>query len=400
MIRLSLYMAMALLIALGAVWLSNNPGELMLQWRGWEVRLSFALFCLFALAYTLLIWNAYKLYRWFLTDNPLKSPQRRDAKRKRGLVALEQGWSALAIDDKTAALKWGKKALSALNGEASALRLLVQASKDKEHEKYLDQLMAIEDSEIYGLKIQIEAHMKQGESENALEKAHLLHTKQPKNPWVMKHLIDLHAALSHWDEAREMLKAATRLKALSPEEVAHTGAVLDYGAACETDLAGQKKAALNLALSALKKEPGFHAAAVLAARLHVALGDVKKAEKLLLKSWGKDPCTEISEPYLALYAAENAAGRLARVQKLISNTPEHMLSRHLLARCAIDAQKWPLAKDALDQITENGEATASTHILRARLIAAQKGDLEAINQSLKQAEEAANDLEIKKEAGS
>lgn len=392
MIRLSLYMAMALLIALGAVWLSNNPGELMLQWRGWEIRLSFALFCLFALAYTLLIWNAYKLYRWFLTDNPLKSPQRRDAKRKRGLAALEQGWSALAIDDKTAALKWGKKALSALNGEASALRLLVQASKGKEHEKYLEQLMAFEDSETYGLKIQIEAHMEQCEPENALEKVRLLHAKQPKNPWVITQLIDLHAALSHWDEAREILKAASKLKALNPEDVAHTGAMLDYGDAREMDLAGQKKAALNLALSALKKEPGFHAAALLAARLHVALGDVKKAEKLLLKSWGKDPHREISDQYLTLYAAENAADRLARVQKLISNTPEHMLSRSLLARTAIEAQKWPLAKDALDQITENGEATASTHILRARLIAAQKGDLEAINQSLQQAEETAGSM--------
>lgn len=400
MIRLSLYMAMALLIALGAVWLSNNPGELMLQWRGWEIRLSFALFCLFALAYSLLIWNAYKLYRWFLTDNPLKSPQRRDAKRKRGLAALDQGWSALAIDDKAAAFKWGKKALSALNGEASALRLLVQASKGKEHEKYLDQLLAHETCETYGLKIQLEAHIELNETDEALDKARLLYARQPKNSWVIKHLIDLHAALSHWDEAREMLKAATRLKALSPEEVAQNGAMLDYGDARETDLAGQKKAALNLALSALKKDPAFPSAAILAARLQVALGDAKKAEKLLLKSWGKEPRTEISDQFLALYPSENSTDRLARVQKLISNTAEHMLSRSLLARTAIEAQKWPLAKEALDQITENGEATPSTYILRARLIAAQKGDLDAINQSLQQAEEAANDLEIKKEAGS
>jgi len=386
MIRLTVYIILALLIALGAVWIANSPGEMILTWQVWEIRLSFAFFCLLVLFYTLICWYAYKLYRWFLTDNPLKGPRRLDARRKRGLAALEQGWSALAIDNQAEAQKAGKKALDLLNGEAAPLRLLIKASEGAAQEKYLDLLLGHEDSEIYSLKIQIENNRAENNRAAALEKAHLLYAMQPKNPWILNCLLDLYREEGQWDKAREIFNIAQKAKAFPGEEMARKDAFLYYCSARETDIAGQKKKALDLCLSALKKDPALAAAAVLAARLSVALDDEKRAEKILTNSWSRKPQASVAKQFLTLYSTESAQEKLVRVKRLVATNPDNLLSRHLLAQSAIAAHQWPLAKEALDQVSHNAEATALTHILQAQLESDQKGDLEAVKHRLEQAE--------------
>tara|TARA_R110002073_G_scaffold29086_12_gene91928 strand:+ start:1663 stop:2952 length:1290 start_codon:yes stop_codon:yes gene_type:complete len=374
MIRLSLYITLAILLAVGAVWLAEHPGNLHITWQDWEIRLSMAVFSALALGYTLACWALFKLYRWFRTDNPLKSPKRLESRRQKGLREMDLGWSALAVEDTAAAIKHAKKAQSLLNGDRAPLRLLLAASPDKDRSDVIKALRQTPESRMLALVSEV----KQARIENRLKDAQALLDEMleisPKNPWIARQRFELLIDREQWADARASLTALAKTKLIEAQTQKHLTAVICYRQAVEADLAGQKTQARDLAKEALKQEPGFIPAAAFLVRHHLAHDDKSAARKLLENTWKIAPHPDLGQLFLELEPMENPSERFRRVQKFTQLNPNALHSRHLLAQTALAAQHWQEAKQALDPIIQNQTATKATYLLLAQLERQQRQD--------------------------
>ena len=98
--------------------------------------------------------------------------------------------------------------------------------------------------------------------------------------------------------------------------------------------------------------PGLVPATTLAARLLTRQGDIKRAVRLIETAWRHEPHPELAEAYGAMRAGDSALDRLKRAQRLATLRPGHLESRLAVARAAIDARDWPLARRELAAIDE------------------------------------------------
>ncbi|PCI51046.1 MAG: hypothetical protein COB49_02910 [Alphaproteobacteria bacterium] len=374
MIRLGLYITLAIFLALCAVWFADNPGNLQLNWRGWEIRMSVAVFGLLIFLYTVSCWYLFKLYRWFRTDNPLASPKRMASRREKGLAELDLGWSALAIHDKAAALKHGRKAYSLLPADNGPARLLLQASGDK---KYLAQLNDSPGSKMLAMTFRLKKELKADNSKNAHEILVEMQKSNPGNSWISQKLFDILTRLGKWAEATEELGKLVKAKAMDSGEYKRLSAVLCYRQALEADLAGQKKSARDFGEQALKKDLSFIPAALLLGRHHLAEGDKARARKIIENTWKVAPHPDLGQFFLKLEPLESPSEKFRRIQKFTGLNAEHPHSRHLLAKIALDTEHWAEAKQALDRLVKTDRASHETYHLLARLEMLQKQDEKA-----------------------
>ncbi len=398
MIRLTLYITLAILLALAAVWLADQPGHLLLTWRGWEIRMSVAIFCLLLLFYTAACWLLFRLYRWARRDNPLTSPRRQQSRRQKGLSALDLAWSALAVHDHDAAIKQGQKARSLLPGENGPLRLLLAAAKDpatgaedKAQADYLHQLSENPDSRLSALTWQLDQRLRAGDFAAAHDILEEMHDLRPKNLWIRRQIFDLLTRLGRWAEARDALKELARGRAVTAAEQKSLDAALCYSQAVEADLSGRKTAARDFARQALKADPAFVPAALLLARHHLAHNDKSQARKVIEAAWKKAPHPELGQLFLTLEPLESPSEKFRRLQKFCSLTADHPASLHLLAAVAIDTENWAAGKRALDRIQAQNQMRQESYRLLARLEMRQRQDPAAAEDLLARAESAPAD---------
>lgn len=388
MIRLGLYITLAIVVALGAVWFADHPGSIQLNWRGWEVRMSVAILCLLILLYTAACWYLFKLYRWFRTDNPLTSPKRLASRREKGLAELDLGWSALAVHDNTAALKHGKKARGLLPTDNGPLRLLLKASGD---EKYLDLLSATSGSQMLTLKFRLEQELKDQNSKNAHDILLKMLALSPNSPWINQRLFDILTRRSKWADADQELIRLIKSKVIDKDEQKYLTAVLCFCQALEADLAGQKKTARSFAEQALKKDPTFISAALLLARHHLREGDKGKAGKVIETVWKLAPHPDLGQFFLKLDPLESPSEKFRRLQKFTKLNADHRHSLHLLASVALDTEHWVDAKQSLDKLVQTEQTSRETYHLLARMEMLQKQDEKAAEAHMARAANATSD---------
>jgi len=374
MIRLTLYITLAIFLALCAVWLADRPGTLLLNGPDWEVRTSLAVFYLIVIFYTLFCWSIFKLYRWFKTDNPLKSPKRMASRRQKGLAELDLGWSALAVQDTAAALRHGKKARGLLPTENGPLRLLLNVSSEEAKKDYLDRLQKNPNSKLYALKARLDEKLS---PQNALEILQEMRGFQPASPWVSRKIFDISAQLRNWADAKKELTGLVKSKVMTAEVQKHLHTTLSFCQAVEADLSGQKTSARDFARHALKNEPSFAPAALLLARLHLAAGDKSKARKQVETTWKTGAHPDLGQFFLALEPMESPSEKFRRIEKFAALNSDDLHSLHLLAKIALETEHWAKAKHALNKLTSTNRATRETYHLLARLEMLQKNDPEA-----------------------
>ncbi len=388
MIRLALYITLAILLALGAVWLADNPGSLLIHWQSHEIRMTVAIFGLLILLYTILCWYIFKLYRWFRTDNPLKSPKRMESRRQKGLTELDLGWAALAVQDRAAALKHGKKARGLLPEHNGPLRLLLRVSTGKAQKDCLRRLEENPNCKISALKFRLDQESSPQDSLAILQEMREL---RPENIWVSRKIFDISAQTHNWAEAKQELAGLSKSKAIDAESQKHLSGVINYCQALEADLSGQKKPACDFALQALKNAPAFTPAALLLARLYLAQGDKSKARKIIEATWKICPHPDLGQFFLDIKPMESPSEKFRRIQKFTALNDSHLHSLHLLAKVSLDTAHWGEAKQALEKILAGNIATHETYHLLSRLEILQKNDQQAAEAHLASAAGAAPD---------
>jgi HemY protein len=105
--------------------------------------------------------------------------------------------------------------------------------------------------------------------------------------------------------------------------------------------------AKSLALEATKLAPDLVPAAVLAARLLAESGELRRAGRIVEAAWRANPHPDLADAYAHLRPGDSARERLARIQALVAKSPGNVEAALALARAALDAQEFVVARQAL-----------------------------------------------------
>jgi len=102
-----------------------------------------------------------------------------------------------------------------------------------------------------------------------------------------------------------------------------------------------------LALEAVKLAPTLVPAAGLAGRLLGEAGDTRRAGRIVEAAWRANPHPDLADAFAYLQPGDSARDRLRRVEALAEKAPGHIEGALAVARAALDAQEFAIARRAL-----------------------------------------------------
>lgn len=376
MTRLVLWLVASLLLTLGTAWLIALPGTVAIDLGRYRLEPGLG-----AAAFGVVILIVLSILVWAVIRRVIEAPKRlarraEAKKREAGIEALSDGFIALEAGEFSRARTLARDAQSKLKDGTAAQLLEARAdlalgdfTAAREHYRAL---ISNPKTAIAALSGLYEQARTQERSRAALTFARKALTLSPTLDWASQAVFEDFAARGAWAEALEMagkLPARTRAQKLAKkrrEGVLHTALALTLE---PTD----PEAALSHAELALKSIPEFVPAALVAARIHINRDDTRKAMSLLKRVWTATSHPDAATLYAHAKPGSSALERLKRLEGLISAPPANPSAAIVLARTAIDAYDWGLARRALAPFEENAP-TRKMCLLRAEIEEGESGD--------------------------
>jgi HemY protein len=102
-----------------------------------------------------------------------------------------------------------------------------------------------------------------------------------------------------------------------------------------------------LVLEAVKLAPTLVPAAAIAGRMLGEAGELRRAARIIEAAWVANPHPDLAQAYAHLRPGDSARERLARIQSLADKTPGNVEAALAVARAALDAQEFVVARRAL-----------------------------------------------------
>jgi HemY protein len=376
MIRLASWIVGSLVIAGLAAWLISLPGTLTLEAAGYRMqpRLGAAIFMFIILA--IVVIGLWAIIRRILSAPRNMARRNRERRREQGVEALSDAIVALQAGDPARARMLAREAQARLPANAAARLLEARADlalgdmpAAREHYRAL---IASEKTAVAALTGLYDQARAQHRPEAALTFARKALALAPQSGWAADAVFDDLTRRGQWADAVAMVNAE---QATSREERARKRrrqAVIETARAREAETSNPL-AALDHALTALKLLPDFVPAALIAARIHINRGETRKAMSLLRRIWRATGHPDIAALYAHAQPGASAVERLKRLGEIIETPPAHRAAGMALARAAIDAYDWPLARQALAPFI-GPEATQGVASLMAEIEEGQSGD--------------------------
>ena len=357
---LFIFIVVALLSAL-AIWLADNPGDLTMHWRGYEIRTSFVVGVgVMALA-AFLVLLVYRIVSGFIDTPASVSAFLEKRRQQKGFLALSRGMVAVAAGDAAEAKRYAAQAHKLLDAPPLTLLLAAQAAQLEGDEKsasgYFERMLDAPETAFLGLRGLFIQARRAGDREQALAHARRAFELRPQTPWAAQAVFEIEAAEEDWDGALKTLDREVSAKVISRDKARRRRAVLltakamtaaeaTQGQAGEAQKAALEKAVV-LALDAVALEPAFAPTVALAARLCSETGRARKAARLIEAAWDVEPHPDLADVWLNMTDGESGYDRAVRARVLAARNPEHIESRILVARGAIGARDWTAAREAL-----------------------------------------------------
>ena len=379
MIRLILFLVVAVVLALLATWFADHPGRVALTWQGVHVETSVALLILGVLLFAVLVTIVFELLRLLRRAPRRFGERRRISRREHGYQALSQGMVAAAAGDVAAAKHLTRRAEKLLNDSPSTLLLSAQTAQldgdDGSARIKFQQMLKHRETEFLGLRGLLAQAMKEGDNETALRLARRAYLRRPNTHWVLTTLFELQTRSGLWTEALSTVGDMARYKLIDRLTATRRRAILFHLSAAEQRANGRPYEALSVAQKAHKLLPGFAPIAVQAAELAEQVNKPRVARKILETSWKTRPHPALAKAYLALNQDETPGDRFKAIERLYNLQPNHLEGELVLAEAAISAKQWQTARAALDRARKL-EPTASVYRLLAELEQADGGNVE------------------------
>lgn len=361
MIRLATWIIASLLITAGIAWLTSLPGTLTIELLGYTMqpRLGIAAFILIAaIVLIIVLWG---ILRRVLAAPYYLARRSRERRRDVGFAALSDGFIALQAGDAARARSLARDAISNLPTNAAAQLLEARADlalgdmhSAREHYRALISNRKTALAALSGLYDQAR---QQGRTDAALTFAQKAIDIAPHTPWASEAVFDDLAGKGLWVEALDMVSAEPAVSREEKMRKRRRQAVIETARARQAEPT-DPLAALDHALSALKLQPEFVPAALLAARVYINRGDARKAMSLLRRVWRATSHPDVATLFANSTPGSSSVDRLKRIRELVDVPPPNKSSAIVLARAAIDAYDWDAARAALENYTSPSPSQA------------------------------------------
>lgn len=350
MIRIVLFLLAVTALALGAMWIVERPGEIVLVWQGWRISTSVtvALVALAALLVaTVIVWS---ILRFFVMAPGNLSMFLVERRRAKGWRALSRGMIAVGAGNLRLARDSANEAQKILGGEPLAMLLSAQAAQldgdAVRAEAEFRAMLAQPETRLLGLRgLYLEARRRNDHpaARDAAEEA----AKSDSNIfWASEALLEYQSIGGDWDDALATVANEAKAGTIDKPTAKRRRAVLLTAQGLTIEHNDPEKA-LVLAREAAKLAPALAPAAALAGRLEAKAGSLRRAQRVIEKAWTIAPHPELAESYLGLYPQDSGAERLARMRSLASKNADHPEAAIAVARAAIDAQDFAAAREAM-----------------------------------------------------
>ncbi|MGV8853518.1 MAG: heme biosynthesis protein HemY [Devosia sp.] len=375
MIRLALWIIGSLCLALLALWMISLPGTLTLEVAGYRMQppLGGAVFMFIIVAIVVIV--LWAIIRRIISAPGVMARRSRERRREQGVEALGDAMIALQAGDPVRARALAREAQARLPSSAAAKLLEARADlalgdmpAAREHYRALiaDDKTAL--AALTGLYDQARA---QHRPQAALTFAHKALALAPSSGWAAEAVFSDLARRGQWAQAVAMVNVEQAGSREDRARKRRRQAVIETARARENETS-QPLAALEHALTALKLLPDFVPAALIAARIHINRGETRKAMSLLRRIWRSTGHPDIAALYAHAQPGASAVDRLKRLGEIIETPPPHRAAGMALARAAIDAYDWLLARNALAPF--EADATQGVASLMAEIEEGQNGD--------------------------
>ncbi|MEO1543708.1 MAG: heme biosynthesis HemY N-terminal domain-containing protein, partial [Pseudomonadota bacterium] len=297
MLRLFIYLAVIVALAMGLSWLADRPGQLVINWEGQVVETS--------VFYAVVLMSAFLgavLLTWSILRHIWESPaaigsflSRR--KEKRGLDSLSSGMIAIGAGDRSGATRYAIQARKTLPNEPLTHLLRAQAAQlagDKATARRIyEGMLNTPDTEQLGVRgLFLEAE-REGELEAARQFAERAVRLNPKLTWPVDSLFELQCKTSDWAGALETTAIARKNGQIEKASADRRRAVLLTAQAQVAEDTDPEKA-LQLATEAHGLAANLVPAAAIAGRMLASRGNTPKATKIIQKTWQKSPHPDLA----------------------------------------------------------------------------------------------------------
>jgi HemY protein len=340
MIKLLWRFLLLVLLAAGFAWIADRPGTLTIRWLGREIEMSFIAGVVVAVLAVVAIWFVWSLFRRLWSSPQAVSRYWAFRRNRKGYDSLSRGIIAAGAGDAPAAAKHAAIAGNALSDEPLVNVLAAQAAQlkgDRASVKRIFEAMTKSpDSEA----------RQSGDVAAARRYAERALALNPRLAWASAAVLQLQSAAKDWNAAATTLAQQVKSGLLTaPDGNRKQAAMLAAQALSIED--SSRTQALELALKAHKLDPSLVPAAVVAARVLVSQASQRKASKILKETWTLSPHPDLAEVQAHLIPGDGPEARLDRVRDLLKESKGGLEGAVALARAAIRAQKWDMARDAL-----------------------------------------------------
>ncbi|MBN9604533.1 MAG: heme biosynthesis protein HemY [Afipia felis] len=350
MVRIFSFLILLAVVALGAAWVADQNGGVVLSWNGWRAETSLPVLVLVILILAIaamLVWTIVRAF-W---KAPARLRRRRHEKRQaKARHAITQGLIAVGTGDALIAHRHVGTAKRLAEHDPLTLLLQAQTAQlegDRAGAQHAFHAMAErKDMRLLGLRgLFIEAqrnddlHTAVATAEEALKIA-------PNSPWASHAVLGFRCAQSDWDGALALLDANKAAGLIENAPYRRQRGVLLIARALELEERDRDLARKN-AMEAIKFAPQLVPAAVLAAKFYSEDNQVRRAMRTIEVAWNANPHPDLADAYAHVRLGDSARERLARVELLAQKMPDHRESRLAVARAAIEASEFDRARDAL-----------------------------------------------------
>jgi len=396
MIRLVVFLVIAIAVAWLAVWFADNPGQVQITepFFGNTFSPPFGILVLGMLVVGAALTFLFEIYRLVVTAPKKISRHRKQRRKERGFEELASGMVAAAAGDVGVAKQATKRAEKLLEKAPTTLLLGARSAQlegnDGEARVKFKEMLKHKDTELVGIRGLLAQAIKDGDRDAALDLAKKAYLRRPNAPWVLTTLFDLQTESHRWYEALGSVNDMARQKLLDAPTANRHRAILLHLQATEKSDEGRHQEAFDLAKKAHKLLPDLAPIAVKAAELAEKVEKPRVAKKMLETSWKAEPHPALARALVASSSDQSSADRYEMFKRLHQLKPDSLEGELALAEQAIQAEQWPAAREALDRAITI-RPTASAYRMLADIERATDGSAEKIQSWLAKAVDAPSD---------
>ena len=356
MIKIFIFLIALTAFAFGFAWIADQPGSVSVVFAGNRYEMDLVVAIGFGLALLALAMIAWSIIRFIFRIPTLMSLTARMRRRNKGFAALSRGMVAAGAGDAKGAARAARDAEKLMGSEPLALLLSAQAAQlsgDRAGaERVFRRMIEQPDTRVLGLRgLHAEAR-RRGDDAAAHEYARQAH-ELAALPWAGQAMLERHALSDDWKGALAVVEANLARKAITRATADRQRAVLKTAMA-EQIRERDSAEALALAREAIKLAPDLTPASALAGSLLAQKGDLRRAGRILENAWKRAPHPDLARAYVEMRHGDAAGDRLNRARALGRLSPGHVESQLAIARAALDARQFDLARRTMADLMDDG----------------------------------------------